>query len=103
MRFHVVGFMIAFAIHLPGLGSPNHVPRDIQAFVENAEACEHFGGEYDPEASAERKKEVERGIRKSCGDASRQLPRLRAKYRHDPARLEIIERNANEAVTNYRR
>lgn len=103
MRIHVTSSMLVFLIHLPGMCEPKQMPRDIRAFAEHAKACEHFGGEYDGRAPVDRKRQVERGIRKYCGAASRQLPKLRAKYRRDPAMLEMIDRLANEAVTDYRR
>jgi hypothetical protein len=95
-------FILLCAIHLPSLSSSKHMPRDVQVFAKNDEACEHEGGEYDSELPAEQKRDIERKVRKYCGAASRQLRNLRIKYQRDPAMLEAIERHANVAVTDYR-
>lgn len=101
MRNYAILMMLC-AVHLPVLCSPKQPPRDIRVFAANAEACEHLGGEYDGELPDGQKREIERNVRKYCGAASRQLPVLRKKYRHDAAMLETIERHVNEAVTDYR-
>ncbi|GGX95007.1 hypothetical protein GJV26_26495 [Massilia dura] len=102
MRFYIHVLSVALcAIPLQGLCSPKQLPRDIRVFAANAQACEHLGGEYDGELPVERKREIERNVRKYCGAASRQLPILRTKYKRDPAMLEIIRQHANEAVTDY--
>ena len=101
MRFHFM-FAILCLIHLPGLCGSKQLPRDIKVFVANAEACQHVGGEYDGELPEDRKREIERNVRKYCGAASRQLKVLRTRYRGDRALLDVIRNHANEAVTDYR-
>ncbi|MBB3221084.1 hypothetical protein [Pseudoduganella umbonata] len=101
MRMNAVSILLC-TFHLSGLCSSAHLPRDVSAYVENAEACEHFGGEYDSELPFDQKREIENGIRKYCSAANRQLSMLRKKYRRDPAMLAVINRHANEAVTDYR-
>ncbi|WBS00509.1 hypothetical protein OU994_19580 [Pseudoduganella sp. SL102] len=101
MRFHLI-FTILFATHLPALCGSKSLPRDIKAFVANAQACEHLGGEYDGQLPEDQKREIERDVRKYCGAASRQLPKLRAKYKRNAALLEAINSHANEAVLSYR-
>jgi hypothetical protein len=101
MRIHSILILLG-SIHLQGVCGSMQVPRDIETFAANAEACEHLGGEYDAEVPAAQQREIERGVRRYCGAASRQLPVLQARYRDDPAMLAIIRRHANEAVADYR-
>lgn len=90
------------AIHLSGLCGQKQLPRDIELFAAQAEACEHLGGEYDGDLSSSRKRQIERDVRKYCGGAAKQLPKLRAKYKHNPAMLQVIDRHVNTAVKDYR-
>lgn len=101
MRSLIVWIALSMA-HIPGVSSPKQWPRDIKTFAASAEACDHLSGEYDGELPVQQKREIERDVRKYCGAASRQLPKLRAKYKRDPAMLEVIDRHANEAVLSYR-
>lgn len=100
MRFQMI-LMLLCTVHLPGVCSSKPLPRDIRTFAANAEACEHLGGEYDGGLPANEKRTIERNVRKYCGAASRQLPVLRTRYKHDRAMLEVIRRLANEAVTDF--
>lgn len=101
MRIPVM-LILLVSVPLPALCGTRHAPRDIQAFAANAEACEHLGGEYDGDLPVDAKRRIERNVRKYCGAASRQLPVLRSKYRHDAEMLAVIRRHANAAVTDYR-
>lgn len=94
--------ILLFSAPLPGLCDARHVPRDIRTFAANAEACEHLGGEYDGDLPPGEKRKIERDVRKYCGAASRQLPILRSKYRHNAEMLEVIRQYVNAAVTDYR-
>lgn len=101
MRMHAI-FVVIYAIHLAGQCGTKPLPSDIKSFAVNAEACEHLGGEYDGNLPQKQKRQIELDVQKYCGAASRQLPILRKKYRHDPAMLKAITRHTNEAVTDYR-
>lgn len=78
------------------------VPQDVQAFVRNAEACEHFAGEFDSGLSEARQKELERAVVRYCGGAQNQLKKLMAKYRNDARTMEIVHKHTNESVTSFR-
>jgi hypothetical protein len=82
-------------------GAERALPRDVAAFVVNAEACEHLAGEYDGDLPAERKQAIVKSIHRHCAAAQRQLLALRRKYERDSAMLDTINRHANEAVASY--
>ena len=77
-------------------------PKDVQVFINNADACEHFAGEFDGGLSRQRQKEIERGVVRHCQPAQRQLKRLTAKYKNDPQIMEIIRSHANDSVISFR-
>ena len=78
------------------------LPRDVARFVENAQMCEHFAGEWDDNDKA-RQREITQAIEQSCGQAQRQWKRLSAKYARQPTLQKIIAENANDAVRSFRK
>ena len=78
------------------------IPKDVQIFIVNAEACEHFAGEFDGGLDAQRQKEVERGVVRYCRPAQKQLKRLTEKYKNDTKVMESIRSHANDSVTSFR-
>ena len=96
----VLAFMLAC---LPMLaGAQEKLPRDVARFVENAEMCEHFAGEWDEHDKA-RQREITQAVEQSCGQAQRQWKRLTARYAKQPRLLKIIAEQANDAVRSYRK
>jgi len=77
------------------------LPRDVQAFVNNAEACEHLAGEWDSSLPQKDREEIERNIDKYCGNAKRQLGALKAKYKANHGMLETIDAHANDSVKSF--
>ncbi|MYN09090.1 hypothetical protein [Pseudoduganella aquatica] len=77
-------------------------PKDVQAFIRNANACEHFAGEFDGSLSEKRQREIERSVVKHCQAAQKQLEQLSAKYKNDPRVSEIIRAQTNDSVTSFR-
>lgn len=77
-------------------------PSDVQVFIRNANACEHFAGEFDGGLSEKRQRELERSVVKYCQAAQKQLEQLSVKYKHDPSVTSIIRAHANDAVTSFR-
>ena len=86
--------LTAFADTGDSIWQPN-----LKAFVQNAEACEHFAGEVDPDDSKARRKEIDKGIMASCGKAKQQRSSLLKKYANDAAAKEVL--NRYESVTHY--
>lgn len=78
------------------------IPKDVQIFIDNADACEHFAGEFDGGLSKQRQKEIERGVVRYCQPAQKQLKRLTEKYKNDPKVTEIIRSHANDSVISFR-
>jgi hypothetical protein len=78
------------------------IPKDVQAFIRNADACEHFAGEFDEGLSKKQQKEIERSVVRYCRPAQKQLKQLSEKYRNDQKAIEIIRSHANDSVTSFR-
>ena len=78
------------------------LPRDVAQFIEHAQMCEHFTGEWDEHDKA-RQREITQAIEQSCGQAQRQWKRLSAKYARQPTLQKIIAENANDAVRSFRK
>ena len=57
------------------------LPPDVSAFINNAEECQHFAGEWDSDLSAARQKEVEKAIELTCGKAREEKEALQIKYK----------------------
>ncbi len=78
------------------------IPKDVQVFIENADACEHFAGEFDSGLSEAWQKELERSVVKYCQPAQKQLKQLTEKYKRDPRVMETIRNHVNDSVTSFR-
>lgn len=78
------------------------VPSDVQAFIRNAQACEHFAGEFDGDLSLARQKEIERSVVKYCQRAQGQLKKLNVQYKNDARIMDVIRNHTNESVISFR-
>ena len=78
------------------------LPKDVQVFIKNADACDHFAGEFDGGLSTKRQREVERQVVRYCRPAQKQLQQLSKKYIDDPRISKIIHSHANDAVSGFR-
>ena len=95
--------MIAILFVVPNMAlGAQAVPADVQAFIQKAEACKHFAGEFDGDLSDTRKKEIERSVVRHCRRAQKQLEKLKARYKDDPQIIDIIRANTNESVSSFR-
>lgn len=56
-------------------------PSDVNLFVENADACTHFSGEWDSSISKQRQQKIEKAVDKYCGLAKKQQKELEIKYK----------------------
>ncbi|MGK5060257.1 hypothetical protein ACQ4WY_25305 [Janthinobacterium sp. LB2P49] len=83
-------------------GAQEKLPKDVAQFVENAQMCEHFAGEWDDNDKA-RQREITQAVASSCGQAQRQWKRLSAKYARQPKLQKVIADNANDAVRSFRK
>lgn len=61
------------------------LPQDVQIFIDNADNCEHFAGEWDDSLSKIRQHKIEQSIDKYCGLAKKQQGELLEKYKGDKA------------------
>ncbi|SDN83125.1 hypothetical protein SAMN05216517_113157 [Janthinobacterium sp. OK676] len=96
--------MLAFVFAcLPMLvGAQEKLPKDVAKFIEHAQTCEHFAGEWDENDKA-RQREIIAAVDDACGQAQRQWKRLSAKYAGQPKLRKIIDEQANDAVRSYRK
>ena len=83
-------------------GAQEKLPKDVAKFVENAQMCEHFAGEWDDNDKA-RQREIIAAVDDACGQAQRQWKRLSAKYAGQPAIKKVIDAHANDAVRSFRK
>jgi len=83
-------------------GAQEKLPKDVAKFVENAQMCEHFAGEWDVNDKA-RQREIIAAVDDACGQAQRQWKRLSAKYAGQPAIKKVIDAHANDAVRSFRK
>ena len=83
-------------------GAQEKLPKDVARFVENAQMCEHFAGEWDDKDKA-RQREITQAVASSCGQAQRQWKRLRVKYAGQPEIHKVIDEHANDAVRSFRK
>lgn len=100
-RTKIAVAVVCFMMAAPALAKDS-IPKDVQVFIKNAEACEHLAGEFDGGLSKQRQKEIERGVVRYCQPAQKQLKRLTAKYRNNSKLMETIRSHANESVTSFR-
>lgn len=95
--------LFALLLSLPLLaGAKQKLPADVAKFINNAEMCEHFAGEWDDNDKA-RQREITQAVAQSCGQAQQQLKRLRVKYAKEPEIRKVIDDNANDAVRSFRK
>lgn len=66
------------------------LPIDINEYINLAENCEHFAGEWDNTLPEENKKMIEKSIAQYCGKAKKDLPELRKKYQNNKDITEIL-------------
>ena len=83
-------------------GAQEKLPKDVAKFVEHAQMCEHFAGEWDDNDKA-RQRDIITAVNDACGQAQRQWKRLSAKYAGQPAIKKVIDAHANDAVTSFRK
>ena len=81
-------------------GAQEKLPKDVAKFVEHAQMCEHFAGEWDDNDKA-RQREIIAAVNDACGQAQRQW--LSAKYAGQPKLQKVIADNANDAVRSFRK
>ena len=95
--------VFALLLSLPLLaGAKQKLPADVAKFIDNAEMCEHFAGEWDDNDKA-RQREITQAVEQSCGQAQKQWKRLSAKYAGQPALKKRIAEHANDAVRSFRK
>lgn len=82
--------MLCLALAAPVVLAGAALPRDVAAFVAQRDQCDHLRGEeaYD----AERRADLERGLRRFCTGSDARLRALKHKYRRKPEVLAELER-----------
>lgn len=72
---------------------------EVVRFLDSAQACEHFAGEWDPDLPRKEKRVIERNVDKYCGFAQKQRSFLLKKYGRDSTVLQAL--NQYESVVDY--
>jgi len=88
----VVLMLAAMADDAQDLGRYGALPKDVAAFIQRREACNHFAGEFNGDRSA-RDREVTRTMRElRCGSLERDEARLQARHAKNPqAQRALVE------------
>ncbi|QOL14067.1 hypothetical protein [Dickeya dianthicola] len=63
------------------LANPDHFPDDVQRFLNNADECQYFSGEWDSTLPKSRQRDIEREVNKYCKPAKKQQSELKNKYK----------------------
>ncbi|RNM25217.1 hypothetical protein EFS38_06770 [Dickeya undicola] len=63
------------------LANTDHCPDDVQRFLNNAEECQYFSGEWDSTLPKSRQRDIERKANKYCKAAKKQQNELKHKYK----------------------
>lgn len=64
--------------------------KDLEAFLNNREICDHLRGEIPDPSDQERLKEVIDDINKYCAGTDQQLEALKIRYAQDPEVMTIL-------------
>jgi len=64
------------------------LPRDVSAFVERRESCDHWRGEFGYDA--ERQADIDWSLCRACTGTDAQLARLQKKYRENAVVMEKL-------------
>ena len=99
MKIRIAGVLCCLPLLCP---AQEKLPQDVAQFIEQAQMCEHFAGEWDDNDKA-RQREIIAAVNDACGQAQRQWKRLSAKYAGQPKLQKIIDEQANDAVRSYRK
>lgn len=99
MKILIAGVLCCLPLLCP---AQEKLPRDVAQFIEQAQTCEHFAGEWDDNDKA-RQREIIAAVDDACGQAQRQWKRLAARYAAQPRLRKIIDEHANDAVRSYQK
>ncbi|WP_413495620.1 hypothetical protein [Morganella psychrotolerans] len=62
----------------------------LEVYMDNAETCIHFAGEWDNTLPEDHKKEIRKAMDETCPAAKKDQELLREQYRNDPDMLAKI-------------
>lgn len=88
MNLQVAAFLLCLAIPL-SLRADTGSPPDVERFIDVADTCLHFAGEWDNSLPKAQKRDIERKANMYCTRAKKQYRALLAKYKDTP---EIVKR-----------
>lgn len=74
-------------------------PREVAVFIEHAEDCEHFVGEFDPDLPQKEQHRIADTAQRVCAAAGKQYPKLIRKYQGN-ARISKVLRQYSH-ITDY--
>ncbi|ACT07526.1 hypothetical protein Dd1591_2698 [Dickeya chrysanthemi Ech1591] len=91
MLFFLLPWQVTLANNVYLSDNVKH-PDDVQRFLNNAEECQYFSGEWDGTLPKSRQREIEREVDKYCKPAKKQQKELRNKYKGN----QVIEDKLSE-------
>ncbi|MTH47616.1 hypothetical protein GJV78_15395 [Escherichia alba] len=68
----------------------DNYPKDVTAFLNNAESCQHLAGEWDSQLPKAQQENIERQVNIVCPTAKEQQAELRARYSGEQNILDVI-------------
>ncbi|WP_050515657.1 hypothetical protein [Dickeya undicola] len=77
-RITILFFLLPLQVTL---ANTDHFPDDVQRFLNNAEECQYFSGEWDSTLSKSLQRDIERQANKYCKAAKKQQNELKHKYK----------------------
>ena len=67
-------------------------PADVQAFIDDAQECQHLAGEWDPEIPQSQQREIEKQVDIVCTRAKSQRGVLKERYHNHTDIIDAIDR-----------
>jgi hypothetical protein len=81
--------LMLLSIALPAIAG-NLQNKDVRAFVENADLCEHLAGEWDPDLPKSDRVRIKQQVKTYCPKARKQMYALEKKHAKDPEIQQLI-------------
>lgn len=70
---------LLLSVSLAAVAAPPPLPKEVLAFLDRRDACDHWRGVHDP--NAERQKDIDWSVCQSCPGTDAELARLKQKYK----------------------
>jgi len=85
--------LLLLALFLPALADAGALPPDVDAFVRDRDACDHFRGEpFEGESpeQVQRREFIRESVEIYCPGTDRRLAALKRRHRDDPGIMKVL-------------